>query len=119
MSTWREKNAALLVELAETPNPSVRGNAIGCYLRDARKDHQLTLYEQYVLETEQLSYERLAWTQSGWSRRAGISDLIKVLNVKMMALLFQEKEAAEMWDAWGCTCSKSDRAVRYYIKRGD
>ena len=55
MSTWREKNAALLVELAETPNPSVRGNAIGCYLRDARKDHQLTLYEQYVLETEQLS----------------------------------------------------------------
>ena len=38
MSTWREKNAALLASLAETPNPSVRGNAIGCYLRDARKD---------------------------------------------------------------------------------
>ena len=101
MSTWQEKNAALLAELAETPNPSVRGNAIGYYLRDARKDHKLTLYEQYVLETEKLSYERLAWTQPGWSRRTGISDLIKVLNVKMMALLFQEKEAAEMWDAWG------------------
>ena len=96
MSTWQEKNAALLAELAETPNPSVRGNAIGYYLRDARKDHKLTLYEQYVLETEKLSYERLAWTQPGWSRRTGISDLIKVLNVKMMALLFQEKEAAEI-----------------------
>ena len=52
MNTWQEKNAALLAELAETPNPSVRGNAIGYYLRDARKDHKLTLYEQYVLETK-------------------------------------------------------------------
>ena len=71
MSTWQEKNAALLVSLAETPNPGVRGVRIGGYLQDARKDRQLTLYEQYVLETEKLSYERLAWTQQGWSRRAG------------------------------------------------
>ena len=116
MSTWQEKNAALLAELAETPNPSVRGNAIGCYLRDARKDHKLTLYEQYVLETEKLSYERLAWTQPGWSRRAGISDLLKVLNIKMMALLFQEKEAAEMWDAWGLEAYQLNQEKRpHYI----
>ena len=50
MSTWQEKNAALLASLAETPNPSVRGNAMGCYLRDACKDHQLTLYEQCAYE---------------------------------------------------------------------
>ena len=107
---------ALLAELAETPNPSVRGNAIGYYLRDARKDHKLTLYEQYVLETEKLSYERLAWTQQGWSRRAGISDLVKVLNLKMTALLFQEKEAAEMWDAWGLEAYQLNQEKRpHYI----
>lgn len=116
MSTWREKNAALLASLAETPNPSVRGNAIGCCLRDARRDHALTLYEQYVLETEALSCERRAWTKPGWPRRVQISDLICLMNLKMMALLFQEKEAAEMWDAWGREAYQLNREKRpHYI----
>ena len=54
MSTWQEKNAALLAELAETPNPSVRGNAIGCYLRDAwgLEAYQLNQEKQphYILD---------------------------------------------------------------------
>lgn len=119
MSTWREKNAALLASLEETPNPGVRSVEIGGYLRDARKDHQLTLYEQYVLETEKLSYERLAWTQPGWSRRVSISDLIKVLNLKMMALLFQEREAAEMWDAWGLEAYRLNQEKRPHYIRDD
>ena len=49
MSTWQEKNAALLASLAETPNPDVRGGRIGNYLFEISKDHQLTLYERYVL----------------------------------------------------------------------
>ena len=119
MSTWREKNAALLASLAETPNPGVRSVEIGGYLRDARKDHQLTLYEQYVLEMEKLSYERLAWTQPGWSRQVSISDLIKILNLKMMALLFQEKEAAEMWDAWGLEAYRLNQEKRPHYIRDD
>lgn len=119
MSTWREKNAALLASLAETPNPGVRSVEIGGYLRDARKDHQLTLYEQYVLEMEKLSYERLAWTQPGWSRQVSISDLIKILNLKMMALLFQEKEAAEMWDAWGLEAYRLNQEKRPNYIRDD
>ena len=116
MSTWQEKNAALLASLAETPNPDVRGGRIGNYLFEISKDHQLTLYELYVLETERVSCERQAWTKPGWPRRVDISDLIKLLNLKMMALLFQEKEAAEMWDAWGLEAYRLNQESRpHYI----
>ena len=116
MSTLRERNAALLAALAQTPNPAVRSVKIGSYLRDCREKHQLTLYEQYLLETENVSCERQAWTQPAWPRKAQISDLVKVLNMKMMALLFQEKEAAEMWDAWGMEAYRINREKRpHYI----
>ncbi len=74
------------------------------------------MYEQYVLKTEKLSCERLAWTQPDWFRRADISDLIKVLNLKIMTLRFQEKEAAEMWDAWDLETYRLNQEKRpHYI----
>lgn len=116
MSSWQEQNAALLEALSQTPNPDVRGGRISFYLSDVRKEYPLTLYEQYILETERVSYERQAWTKPGWPRRAGISDLIRLLNMKMMALLFREKEAAEMWDSWGREAYRLNQEKRpHYI----
>ena len=116
MSTLKEKNSALLAALEETQNPSVRGLRIGFYLRDARVDRQVTLYEQYLLETERLSLEHQACVQPGWADRVGISHLVSLLNMKMMALLFQEKEAAEMWDAWGMEAYRLNQEKRpHYI----
>ena len=116
MSAWQEKNAALLASLAETPNPDVRSGRIMRYLCDAGREYRFTLYERYVLQTESVSYERQAWLQPGWPRRVDISDLIKLLNLKMMALLFQEREAAEMWDAWGLEAYQLNQEKRpHYI----
>ena len=116
MSTLKEKNSALLAALEETQNPSSRGLRIGFYLRDARADRQVTLYEQYLLETERLSLEHQACVQPGWADRVGISHLVSLLNMKMMALLFQEKEAAEMWDAWGMEAYRLNQEKRpHYI----
>lgn len=116
MSFWQERNAALLAELAGTPNPDIRALAIQYYLRDVCKEHPLTLYERYTLEAEAVSYEHQAWTRPGWPRRADITDLIRVLNMKMMALLFQEQEAAEMWDSWGWEVYRLNQEKRpHYI----
>ena len=116
MSTLKEKNSALLAALEETQNPSSRGLRIGFYLRDARADRQVTLYEQYLLEMERLSLEHQACVQPGWADRVGISHLVSLLNMKMMALLFQEKEAAEMWDAWGMEAYRLNQEKRpHYI----
>ena len=101
MSTLKEKNIELMSKLEETPHPGVRSVEIAGYLRDARADQQITLYEYYLVEAERLSFEHQACVQPGWPNRVGISHLISLLNMKMMALLFQEKEVAQMWDAWG------------------
>lgn len=116
MSTLKEKNAALLAKLAETPNPGGRSIEMGAYLRDAREDKQITLYEHYLVEMESLSFERQAWMQPGWANRVRISSLLSVLNMKMMALLFQEKDVAEMLDAWGMEAYQLNQEKRpHYI----
>ena len=66
MSTLQEKNAVLLSELGETLRPSSRSISMIGYLRDARKDQQITLYEYYLVETERVSFEHQACVQPGW-----------------------------------------------------
>lgn len=116
MSTLQEKNAMLLSELGETLRPSSRSISMIGYLRDARKDQQITLYEYYLVETERVSFEHQAYVQPGWPDRVRISHLIRLLNMKMLALLFQEQEAAEMWDAWGMEAYRLNQEKRpHYI----
>ena len=116
MSTLKEKNSALLAALEGTQSPGGRSIEMGSYLRDARADRQVTLYEQYLLETERLSLGHQACVQPGWANRVGISHLVSLLNMKMMALLFQEREAAEMWDAWGMDAYRLNQEKRpHYI----
>lgn len=116
MSTLQEKNAELLTALAETPRPGSRSIEMIGYLRDVRRDQQITLYEYYLVETERLSFEHQACVQPAWPNRVGITHLISLLNMKMMALLFQEKETAEMWDSWGIEAYKLNQEKRpHYI----
>ena len=116
MSTLKEKNSALLAALAETPNPGGRSIEMGSYLRDARADRQVTLYEQYLLEAERFSFERHAYVQPAWPNKVRISHLICLLNLKMTALLFRENKAAEMWDAWGMEAYRLNQEKRpHYI----
>lgn len=116
MSTLQEKNAELLTALADTPRPGSCSIEMIGYLRDVRRDQQITLYEYYLVETERLSFEHQACVQPAWPNRVGITHLISLLNMKMMALLFQEKETAEMWDSWGIEAYKLNQEKRpHYI----
>lgn len=119
MRTLQEKNAMLLSELGETSRPGSRSISMIGYLRDTREDQQITLYEYYLVETERVSFERQACVQPAWPNRVGISHLIRLLNMKMLALLFQEQEAAEMWDAWGMEAYRLNQEKRpHYILDG-
>lgn len=116
MSTLQEKNAALLSKLGETSHPGSRSIRMIGYLRDARKDQQITLYEHYLVETERLSFERQAYLQPAWANKVYISSLLQILNMKMMALLFQEQAAAEMWNGWGMEAYRLNQEKRpHYI----
>ena len=116
LSTLQEKNVMLLSELGKTPHPGVRSVEMIGYLRDADKDQQITLYEYYLVAAERFSFERQAYLQPAWANKVYISPLLQILNMKMMALLFQEQAAAEMWDAWGMEAYRLNQEKRpHYI----
>ena len=54
MSTLKEKNIELISKPEGTPHPGVRSVEMIGYLRDARKEQQITLYEYYLVEIEEL-----------------------------------------------------------------
>lgn len=101
METLREKNIKLLEKLKETEVPAVRYNGIMFYAGKARRDGQINLYEEYLLTSEALAFERQSYLLPAWQRKVGISNLINLLNMKMMALLFREEAGAKKWEAWG------------------
>lgn len=106
METLKEKNHKLLEELKEKYVPAVRHNCITFYAGKARRDGQINLYEEYLLNSEALAFERQSYLLPAWQGKVGISNLIKLLNTKMMALLFREEAAAKKWEAWGMEAYK-------------
>lgn len=101
IETLREKNIKLLEKLNETEVPAVRYNRITFYAGNAWRDGQINLYEEYLLTAEALAFERQAYLLPAWYQKADISNLVQLLNMKMMALLFGDEAGAKKWDAWG------------------
>ncbi len=116
MRTLKEKNTMLIKQLEETDHPAVRRHEVMWYLRDTRNDGQITLYEEYLITAEALAFQRQSYMMPAWNRTVGISDLVPLLNMKMMALLFQENQAAKMWEVWGMdTYHKNQEKRPHYI----
>ena len=116
MGTLKEKKFALIEELKKTQVPAVQSNKIMYFLRDAREAGELNLYEEYLLNAEALTFERQSYILPAWGRKVGILDLLPLLNMKMMALLFQEEASAKMWESWGMEAYSINREIRpHYI----
>jgi len=116
MGTLKEKNIALLEKLQKARTPAVRGDEIRFYLRGAGKEGQLSLYEQYCLNAEALTFERQSYLLPAWKWKVGILNLIPLLNMKMMALLFQDEAGAELWESWGMEAYRLNQEKRpHYI----
>lgn len=90
--------AALLKELSDTGNPGSRALKLTFFASDALRNGQISLYEAYLLYAEALSYDRLAYLAPGRPNRVQISSLVKLLNLKLLALVFGEAEAAALWE---------------------
>lgn len=89
---------ALLKELGGTDSPGSRALKLTFFASDALRGGQISLYEAYLLYAEALSYDRQAYLAPGWPNRVQISSLVKLLNMKMLALVFGEAEAAALWE---------------------
>lgn len=116
MVTLKEKSFALIEELKKTQVPAVRRDVITFFIRDAERAGEINLYEEYSLNAEALTFERQSYMLPAWKRKVGILDLLPLLNMKMMALLFQEEAAAKMWESWGMEAYNINCEIRpHYI----
>ena len=65
---------------------------------------------------EALTFDRQSYMQAAWNRNVYIMHLLPLLNMKMMALLFQDQTAAKMWESWGMEAYSINREIRpHYI----
>ena len=116
MGTLREKSIDLIATLKEENVPDNRGMRILLYAQAARNDKQINLYEEYLLVAEALTFDRQSYMQAAWNRNVYIMHLLPLLNMKMMALLFQDQTAAKMWESWGMEAYSINREIRpHYI----
>lgn len=116
MGILKGKKFALIEELKKVQVPAVQCDQIRFFLRDAREAGELNLYEQYLLNAEALTFERQSYLLPAWGRKVGILDLLPLLNMKMMALLFQEEAAAKMWESWGMEAYNINCEIRtHYV----
>jgi len=116
MGTLKEKNIALLEKLRKERTPAVRADELLRFCLAAGKAGQLSLYEQYCIQAEALTFERQSYLLPAWYWRVGILNLIPLLNMKMMALLFREEAAAKLWEAWGMEAYRLNQEKRpHYI----
>lgn len=101
MGSFDQKSAAVLAEMRQSKTPGGRAVCLSAFAAKAQREGLLSLYEHYLLMGEALGLERESCVQPAYGRRVQISDLLKAMNMRMMALLFGDDGAAALWESWG------------------
>ena len=86
------------------------------YVADGLREEQLSLYEAFLIQAEVLSFMKNAYTQAAWGRNVGIRELLKILNMKLLSVLFQDEPGSKVWTECGMDAYKRNKEVRpHYI----
>lgn len=106
----------LLKRLEKEINPAIRAAILGRYLSDCLKTNSLNLYETYLINWEKIRFERRGYLESSWNERVRITNCISILNMKMLAYLFNEEKSLEMLDNWAKEAHRANQEKRkHYI----
>lgn len=106
----------LLETLKCAKSPSSCEVRLGKYVADGLREKQISLYEAFLIQAEVLSFMKSAYTQAAWERKVGIRELLKILNMKLLSVLFQDESGAEAWTEYGVDAYKRNQEVRpHYI----
>ena len=110
------RSKELIEELKSQVSPGGSEICLVKYIADGLRGKQLSLYEAFLLQAEAFGFLRMAYTQAGWNRKVGISILLKILNMKLLSVLFQDKLGAKAWTECGVDAYKRNQEVRpHYI----
>ncbi len=116
METLEERAEALVESVKEQINPGNRALDIGVFVSRGLRDKTLTLYEAYQLSGMKMEFERLAYVQPAWADRARITILVELLNLRLLAAVFDEKLEEAHWLAYAKEAYGLNREKRpHYI----
>lgn len=113
------RSAVVLEKIRGARTPGGKAAFLSAFAAEAQREGLLSLYEHYLLAGEALGLERESCLQPAYGRRVQISDLLKAMNMRMMALLFGDEGAAALWEAWGAEALGLNRERRRHYLLGD
>ena len=97
-----ENNILNLIQtIKEATNPAIKAHELTFYIADGFRNQKLNLYEAYLLNWEVINYTRDSYTLPAWSRRVQISTCLALLNQKLLALAFRDKDCVQQLEKWG------------------
>lgn len=100
MTVENDKITELLEKLSVSIHPAVRALDISVFVSGMLRENKINLYEAYLLKFEVVSLERLSYLQPAWYNSPHISTCINLLNMKMLAYLYNDDKTAEVLDTW-------------------
>lgn len=90
----------LIHEIKETDNPVLKAAKLSFYISDGLRNQRLSLYEAYLLQQEVIQFTREGYLLPAWSGRVQISTCLTLLNQRLLAQAFQDRNYARMLKQW-------------------
>ncbi len=97
METLEEKVKTLVENVRVTINPGSRSLEISVFVSKALREKEINLYEAYLVSGMKMEFTRLSYIQPAWSNRVRISILLELLNLRLLAAAFEEKDEERRW----------------------
>lgn len=95
-----ERIKALIENVRAETTPANRGLDISVFVSQSLRGKEINLYEAYLLSGMKMEFTRLSYVQPAWSNRVRISILLELLNLRLLAAAFEEKDEEVRWTAY-------------------
>ncbi|ULL16588.1 hypothetical protein DVH26_20355 [Paenibacillus sp. H1-7] len=112
------KNEAEILKnhIERETNPLIIANKISYFLSDCLRDGNISLYEAFMLNSEEIKFRRMGYTRPAWNGMVRIGTCLAILNQKLIAHIFKEQSEIDKLKAWGQEAYNQNTEVRaHYI----
>lgn len=107
-----EKCRRIAEQIDQHSPPQLIAMELGFLISDSLKSGEISVYEGYLLNSERLRFRRRAYSEMAWDIKPQISDLLGLLNQKLMAQIYEDARAADLYRRWATEAYKENREKR-------
>jgi len=116
METLEEKAKTLVENVRAAITPGSRSLEISVFVSKALREKEINLYEAYLVSGMKMEFTRLSYIQPAWSNRVRISILLELLNLRLLAAAFEEKDEERRWTEYAKAAFSMNQEKRpHYI----